>query len=326
MTITFEETARRENVWLRGFLMGPTGSGKSRGALELATRIARIFGDVPVTLINSEKGRGKLYADRFRYSLIEIDGDFSPQSYVKAIDLAEERTPGGVVVIDSASHEWMGANGVLQQADRFGEWKKVRPLHNEFVERILAIEGHVLVCCRAKMKYDVGTEVVQGREKQVITMLGVGPIQSDDMQYEFNWVARFDQETKEATFSGHVDALQGVVTAVVDEAADRVAETLTKWCSEGEPPEPPAEATQEAIDALTTLLLFEGHTAETIENGYTVARRGNRGRLHPDWVAEKTAAAEDRAVAKAAAEEATQDGAHADEERATERAEAGATK
>lgn len=295
--LTFEEVARRENVFLRGFFMGPTGSGKSRGALEIASRVFE--GKLPLTLINTEKGRGRLYADRFKYQLIELEDDFSPQAFVAAIDLAEQHNPGGVLVIDSVSHEWMGANGVLQQADRFGEWKKVRPLHNGFVDRILSYEGHIIACCRAKMKYDVGEEEVGGRKRQVITMLGVGPVQSDDMQYEFNFVARFEQATKEAEFSGHVDALQGVITQVVGEAADRIAETLTSWCSEGEPPEAPVEATAEAIAVLTALLVAEGIAEEKIEQGYTVAKRSNRGRLHPDWVAEKTRAAQERSAKKA---------------------------
>lgn len=302
MPITTTKEPRRQNVLLRAFLMGPTGSGKSLASLELASRV--FDGSFPITLINTEEGRGLLYADRFPLAeLIELTEDFSPEAYVEALDLAEAHTPGGTIVLDSVSHEWMGAGGVLQLADRFGEWKKVRPRHNLFVQRLLRVRGHLIVTCRAKMKYDVSEEEVGGRKRQTITMLGVGPVQSDDLQYEFNLVGRFDQATKQAEFSGHVDALQGVVSECVGAGAQQVAAAITGWCSAGEPP-PVLRADESDVDALQALLLAEGHDAETVERGFNAAKGANRGALHPEWVAEKLKAARERAAAKANAEKA----------------------
>jgi hypothetical protein len=303
MSMTFEETAKREWIWLRGFFMGPTGSGKSKGSLELASRLAE--GKTPITLINTERGRGKLYADRYTYSLIDMSGDgggdvdHSPESFVKAIDLAESRNPGGILILDSASHEWAGKNGVLQQADRFGDWKTVRPKHNDWVERLMAVQGHVIVCCRAKMKYEVSKEEKPGGgERQVITMLGVGPIQSDDLQYEFNLVGRFDQDTKEATFSGHVDPLQGTVHNLVDDG-DAVAAQLMKWLSEGDPPAPPESATEEAIGELVESLKQEGHSRELIDTQFAAVKGKNRGVLPPDWVDRNLTMSKERIAATA---------------------------
>lgn len=302
----FVEEVKRENVLLRAFFMGPTGSGKSRAALELASKL--FGGQLKTTLINTERGREKLYADRYSYSLIDLceEEDFSPEAYMRALDIAEQHNPGGIYVVDSASHEWMGKGGILQMADRFGDWKTVRPKHNAWVERMLATQGHLIVCCRAKMKYEVGTEQVQGRERQVIRMLGVGPIQSDDLQYEFNTVVRFDQATHEATFSGHVDPLVDTVHDLHD--ATEVAETLTKWLSEGEPPKPPEEADAKAVAELTALLLDEGHAQDVIEQRFAVARSQNRGALHPDYVAENTKNAKQRLQRKRKAEQAQTEG------------------
>lgn len=297
--ISFEEVATREHVWARAFFMGPTGSGKSRAALELASKIA---GDAPITLINTERGRGKLYADRYTYSLIDLSGDagdadHSPDTFVDAINVAEGRNPGGTIIVDSGSHEWMGKNGVLAQADRFGEWKKVRPMHNDFVDRLMAVRGHVIVCVRAKMKYEVSEEEKSGGGKrQVINMLGVGPIQSDDLQYEFNLVARFDQTTKEATFSGHVEQLQGTVADLFD--ATDVAEKLSQWLAEGSPPVEPEAATDEAVAALVATLKEEGHKDETIEAQFASHRGKHRGVLDPEWVADQTKKSAERNAAK----------------------------
>lgn len=299
-----EEEAQRDQVWLRGFFMGPTGSGKSRGALEVASRI--FDGSLDMTLVNTERGRGKLYADRYRFRYIDMSegGDFSPEAYVAAIDIAERDNPGGVYVVDSASHEWAGAAGVLQLADKFGDWKQIRPRHNEFVERLMAVQAHVIVTVRAKMKYEVSEEEVPGRTKprQTVVPLGIGPIQDGDLQYEFNCVARFDQATKDATFSGHVDQLDGMVANLAAERdAPLVAERLTEWLSSGNPIEPVAIADPEDVEALRESLRAEGLSEERIEGGLRSARSENRGHLHPDYVAVQFAKSRERLEAKAAA-------------------------
>lgn len=291
--LTFEEEAKREHVWLRGFFMGPTGGGKSRGAFEVASRL--FGGTLPITLINTERGRGKLYADRFRYSLIDMSGDaggavdHSPEAFIRAVDLAESKHPGGILIVDSGSHEWMGKNGILQQADRFGDWKTVRPKHQDFVDRLMAYQGHVIFCVRAKMKYEVSEEERPGGggKRQVITQLGVGPIQDGDLQYEFNLVGRFEQATKEVTWSGHIDALQDTVSDLVEDGA-AVAAAIEKWLTEGDPVEPPEAAPQEKVDELLSLLKANPQvTDEMIEQNFAKMRAQNRGVLPPDWVEEQ---------------------------------------
>lgn len=288
----FEDAAVRDQILLRGFLMGATGSGKSRGALELASKLAERFGDIPITLINTERQRGKLYADRYRFSYIGLENEESlgPETFVRALDLAEQKHPGGIAIIDSVSHEWMGRDGILQRADRFGDWKRVRPQHNDFVERLTAYNGHLIVACRAKMKYEVTEEEVPGRSKprQIVTPLGVGPIQSDDLQYEFNLVGRFDVTTHEVVFSGHVDPLVDGVYNLLEQG-DEVGDLLAKWLSEGAVPERPPAADPGRVAELRAALDADGFTSEQIEHGFAVARRQNGGELHPEWVEEKLA-------------------------------------
>jgi hypothetical protein len=300
--IPFEENPTRSALWLRGFFMGPTGGGKSKGSLRLAS--ALFEGELPITLINSERGRGRLYADRFPIAAyIALDelaasgrGDFSPQVWEKAFDVAEQRNPGGIIVADSITHEWAGKNGVLQQADRFGNWKDVRPLHaDHFVQRMLALECHLIVCCRAKMKYEVEEQPRDNGSgtRQVITPLGVGPIQDADLQYEFNLVAQFEQRTHECMFTGHVDPLIDTVHDLDDDGdlAD-VVKKLERWLSEGDPILPPPTADEGDVAKLRAALDAGGVTSAAIDDFLDKGRRQNRGQLHPEWVATKTAEAE----------------------------------
>lgn len=306
--IPFEKNPTRSALWLRGFFMGPTGAGKSLGALLLA--FAMWKGELPVTLINTEVGRGKLYADRFPLAgYIGLDelaasgrGDFSPQVWEKAYDKAERENPGGIIIADSITHEWHGKNGVLKQADRFGNWKDVRPLHeDQFVARMAALQCHLIVCTRAKMKYEVEEqERENGRgTRQVITPLGVGPMQDADLQYEFNLVGQFEQRSHECLFTGHVDPLIDTMHDLSneDDLADVVAK-LERWLSEGSPILPPETASESEIAKLRAALDADGVSAEDVEKGFAIARRQNRGQLHPEFVAKKLSDVEERLQAK----------------------------
>lgn len=292
-----EDEASRDAVWLRAFLMGATGSGKSLGALILASGL--FDGELQKSLINTEKGRGKLYADRYKFAYIGMDagGVYTPEAFCAAIDVAEEKAAGGVIVLDGVSPEW---KAVLTEVDsKFGEWRAVRPKHDDWVRRLLAVEAHLIVTCRAKMKYGVEEYEDGNRTRQRVSMLGVGPMQSDDLPYEFNLIGNFDRATHEVAWSGHVEPLVDTVSNLGDPAqAEKVAADLSKWLSDGNPILPPEEATVESVDELLASLALEPQiTSEMIEERFAVAKRQNRGKLHPDWVAKQLEQSQERQAA-----------------------------
>lgn len=286
---------QRSQIWARLFLSGPSGSGKTRGAFELASRL--MGGGLPLVYANTEPNRGEMYADRFPLAaLIDIEEDYHPERFIEAIDTAEQIAPGGILILDSATHEWYGTNGITQLASRFGDWAKARPLHQRFVDRLQVAQMHVIVCCRAKMKYEqVDVEQPNGTKKPTVVTLGVGPMQDADFQYEFSLAGQIDRASHEVEWTGHVDALEGTTTTLVGEDCDRVASILSKWLSEGDPIVPPETADEEEVARLREMLILEGVSEDDIEKGFAIARRQNRGQIHPDWIAEKLAAAEKRA-------------------------------
>jgi hypothetical protein len=126
-------------------------------------------------------------------------------------------------------------------------------------------------------------------------------VQDKDFQYEFNLVGRFDLETHQVSFSGHVDPLVDTVIDLMDEAeTDATTEALAKWLTEGNPIVPPPRADDSIIAELRASLDAEGISAEVVEEKFSVARRANRGQLHPDYVTEQLAKSRERLEKKAA--------------------------
>ena len=97
MTFQFKP-AVRENVNLLIGLAGGTGSGKTYTAMRLASGIA---GDKPFALIDTEAGRGKHYADQFKFDHGDLLPPFRPAAYAEAIKAADD---AGYPVIPGA-HE-----------------------------------------------------------------------------------------------------------------------------------------------------------------------------------------------------------------------------
>lgn len=166
------KTAERRAIPVCLALMGKSGSGKTYSALLLAKGILGTMDDVFV--IDTERGRAELYADDPRikgYRVGQLSPPFTAQSFVDSIDFAVQQG-AKCIIIDSASHEWSGIGGCLEQVDdiiaKSGErarmiaWARVKSAHRRFVNTVAAPPVHLILCLRAKDKMD---EVVQNGKK-----------------------------------------------------------------------------------------------------------------------------------------------------------------
>lgn len=66
-----------------------------------------------------------------------------------------------VLVIDSASHEWIGTGGCLEMNDEaakrfkgntWSAWSETTPKHRKFIDAILQTDMHIITTTRAKQK------------------------------------------------------------------------------------------------------------------------------------------------------------------------------
>ncbi|MEA4884521.1 MAG: ATP-binding protein [Clostridia bacterium] len=175
--------AERRRAKLRLALAGPSGSGKTYSALQIAFGLGQ-----RITLIDTERGSGELYAHLGAYDVCAIEPPFLPQKYVDAISAAEQ-AGYDVITVDSLSHAWVGDGGMLDIQGRaaactgnsWSAWREVTPMHNQLVDKLLQSPCHVVVTLRSK------TEYVQTQEsgKTIIRKVGLAPVFRDGVEYEF---------------------------------------------------------------------------------------------------------------------------------------------
>jgi hypothetical protein len=174
---------KRENAPLLIGLAGGTGSGKTYSALRLARGLAN---GQPFAVIDTENGRALHYTDFFpdmRHG--HLKAPFSPAAYTEAVKAADAQG-FPVIVVDSGSHIWEGVGGVLEmqtaaharlgnrESTKMLSWVEPKQAHRKFVNHLLQVKAHVILCLRAEDKIEMvkvdGETVV--RPKQ--TLKGAG--------------------------------------------------------------------------------------------------------------------------------------------------------
>lgn len=186
MNAAFRPATRSEAKPLIG-LYAESGCGKTWSALLLARGFVGPTGKIG--MIETEGGRGEANVGREpvgQFLVRPIRGSFSPEEYGKAITDAEEAKLDALI-IDSASHEWEGAGGVLAQAaanDAAGKkgvlvWQQPKINHQRhFMLRLMQTPiPLVIVCMRAK--YPMVQKGSNWARSEVLE-----PKQADDILFE----------------------------------------------------------------------------------------------------------------------------------------------
>lgn len=229
--LAFTPAVKRQ-AKLRIALIGPSGSGKTYSALSVAQHLAN-----KIALVDTEHGSASKYADTFRFDTLQLNS-FHPNHYIEAIDAAEQ-AGYELLILDSYSHAWAGKDGALELVDReakklqsgnkFAAWREVTPLHNNLIEKILSANLHVIATMRAKTEY---SQERDDRGRTVIRKVGMGPIQRDQVEYEFDVVGELDQENNLVITKTRCKQLNG---AVIPKPGENLATILKAWLTDGAP-------------------------------------------------------------------------------------------
>jgi len=136
-----------------------------------------------------------------QFMFAALEAPFTPKRYLELIK--EAAKPGRVIVVDTLSQEWAGEGGTLETHDNMGgnsytNWGKVNPPHYELINWITQkAPCHTIVNLRSKIKHEQTKDEQTGR--QVVTVLGEGPIARPGTEYEFHITFALERETFRAT-------------------------------------------------------------------------------------------------------------------------------
>jgi hypothetical protein len=184
--------AERSQVKVKLGLQGPSGSGKTYSSLLMAFGLTNNWSKIAI--VDTENFSADLYSHLGNYNVLSLNAPFTPERYVEAIKICE--TAGiEVIIIDSVSHEWEGAGGILEThgnmaGNSFTNWSKLTPRHNAFIQALLQSPCHIIATIRSKQDYVLN----ERNGKYVPEKVGLKGVTREGLDYEFTIV--FDLDIK----------------------------------------------------------------------------------------------------------------------------------
>jgi hypothetical protein len=220
--VVFKRATQR-NLRVRILIDGVSGSGKTRGSLEIASGLAGEDGRIG--LIDTQNRQSRRYASRYRFGVADMRADFSPEAFIAEIDSAQDQKID-VLIVDSASHEWDAVLGIVD-SNATG-WKGATPRHKAFVEALLQYPGHVIVTCRTKTAWEYKAND-RGRIQPY--RVGTDIEQRPKFEYDFDVWLRLDMDHSASVEKSAIDVIeQGSLIASLD---TELGERIRAW-SEGD--------------------------------------------------------------------------------------------
>ena len=222
------ERAERSKAKLRLGICGPSGSGKTYSSLLIAKGIGN-----KIAIADTENRSANLYAHLYEYDTCHIPKPYTVEKYIKAIDEAE-KAGYDVLILDSISHAWAGEGGLLDQqgaiadsgrGNSYTAWRKVTPMHNKFIERMLNCDLHLIATMRSKTEY----VLVEQNGKQVPRKVGMAPVQREGMDYEFTVVFDLDLNHKAQTSKDRTSIFDSTIFTPTNETGKQ----LKTWLEVG---------------------------------------------------------------------------------------------
>lgn len=224
--------AVKAQSFLRLSLAGVSGSGKSFTAYTLASSLAD---GAAFAVIDTERGSASKYADRFNFDVLELSAPYHPDRYIAAIKEAQE-AGYPVLVIDSLTHAWNGAGGLLEVVEQiakrsyggntFRAWADGTPIQNRLIGAITGAPMHVIVTMRSKSDYVVEKDERTG--KTTPRKVGMKVEQRDDMEYEYDVAGDMTPDHELIIRKSRCPELSGAVIAL---PGREMAATLRTWLS-----------------------------------------------------------------------------------------------
>ena len=219
------QRASRKKAKIKLCLQGPSGSGKTYSALLLAYGLCNDWSKIAV--IDTENYSAELYSHLGEYNVIQLEAPFTPENYIKAIQLCEQ-SGIQVIILDSITHEWehiLEAHASLT-GNSFTNWQKVGLRHKSFMQAILSSKTHIIATIRTKQDYVLN----ERNGKLVPEKVGLKAVQREGLEYEFTVVFDLNMKNNAASSKDRTGIFFGKQEHIIGIETGR---TLLKWCNEG---------------------------------------------------------------------------------------------
>lgn len=220
------QTASRKKAKIKMGLQGPSGSGKSLGSLLVSYGICGDWSKIAV--VDTENHSADLYAHLGTYNVLALNGPYTPEKYIQAIELCE-KAGMEVIIIDSVTHEW---ENLLEyhsslQGNSFTNWNKITPRHNYFVQKILQSPCHIISTVRTKQDY-----VLQEKNgKMIPEKVGLKSVQRDGLDYEMTLVFEIDMKNHATASKDRTGLFFGKPEHKLSVETGKL---IKDWCNSGE--------------------------------------------------------------------------------------------
>ena len=218
--------SERRKAKIKIGLQGCAGSGKTYSALLLAKGLTN--NDYSkVAIIDTENGSADLYAHLGNYNVLSLTPPFTPENYIKAIEVCENAGME-VIILDSISQSWeelLDYHSSLA-GNSFTNWAKVTPRQNAFIDKILQCNAHVIATMRTKQDYVLN----QKDGKFIPEKVGLKAVQRNDLDYEFTIV--FDVDIKHFAVSSK-DRTGLFMDKPEFKISAETGKMILDWCNEG---------------------------------------------------------------------------------------------
>ncbi|WDF63179.1 AAA family ATPase [Flavobacterium sp. KACC 22763] len=218
--------SERKKAKIKMAVQGSSGSGKTYSSLLLAQGLTN--GDFSkVAVIDSENGSADLYAHLGQYNVLSLKPPFTPENYIKAIEVCE-KAGMEAIIIDSISQSWeelLDYHSSLA-GNSFTNWAKVTPRQNAFIDKILQIDAHIIATMRTKQDYVLN----QKDGKFIPEKVGLKAIQRNDLDYEFTLVFEIDIKHFAISSKDRTGLFMGKPEFIIN---SNTGKKILDWCNSG---------------------------------------------------------------------------------------------
>ena len=206
-------------------LQGCAGSGKTYSALLLAYGLTNDW--TKIAIIDSENGSADLYAHLGRYNVLALHDNFTPETYIQAIEVCEDAGME-VVIIDSISQCW---DNLLEyhanlQGNSFTNWQKITPRMNAFMQKILQSKCHIICTMRCKQDYVLNEK----NGKMVPEKIGLKAVMRDGIDYEFTIVFDINMKHQAIASKDRTNLFIGKPDFMI---TPTIGSIILDWCNDG---------------------------------------------------------------------------------------------